>query len=74
MVKVSKYIAKHFLNWLTAGLICLMYILPGDPAILNATQGRNICRFGVDVSLALVAPVKDDIDALLPFVAFLHTK
>ena len=52
----------------------MVYILPGDPAILNATQGRNICRFGVDVSLALVAPVKDDIDALLPFVAFLHTK
>ena len=54
--------------------MCLIYILPGDPAILNATHGRNICRFGVDVSLALVAPVKDDIDALLPFVAFLHTK
>lgn len=49
--------------------------LPGDPAIRNATQGLNICRFGADVSLvSLVVPAKDDADALLPFDAFLHTK
>ena len=48
--------------------------LPGDPAIRNATQGLNICRLGADVSLALGFPPKDDVDALLPFDAFLHTK
>ena len=49
-------------------------IIPGDPAIRNATQGRKICRFGADASLALGLPPKDDVDALLPFDAFLHTK
>ena len=50
------------------------WIVPGDPAIRNATQGRKICRFGVDASLAFVVPWKDDVDTLLPFAAFLHTK
>ena len=54
----------------------MVWSLPGDPAILTATQGRNICLFGEDKFFRDDPEEEVDIDELLLIAAidFLHTK
>ena len=65
----------HFYCAMLGKLSTYIIYLPGDPATLKATQGRNICRLGgVDTFRDKEDPVDVDVDEMLPFPDFLHTK